>query len=94
MSYGARMTFEFETDATAPFAPSQGSASFHLGLFDSPAPAQSHRPMSIQAARAIEPRTGTLRGFVLSYIPGTGVIGATDEEIQHAFNMNPSTQRP
>jgi hypothetical protein len=68
--------------------------SFQLGLFDAPAPAQAHSPTSKAAARSIEPRTGTLRGFVLAYIRGAGMNGATDEEMQSALSMNPSTQRP
>ena len=36
----------------------------------------------------------TLRQQVLDYIREQGVNGATDEEIQDALQMNPSTQRP
>lgn len=68
--------------------------SFQLGLFDRPAPAQRHSVTSVAAAKQIEPRTGTARGFVLAFIRGAGSRGATDEEIQTALNMNPSTQRP
>ena len=67
---------------------------FQMGLFDARAPAQSHSRTSKGAAGSIEPASGTLRGFVLAYIRGTGTRGATDEEIQRALNMNPSTQRP
>lgn len=49
---------------------------------------------SLWAARDIAPATGTLRAKVLAYIAGCGDAGATDEEIQAALKMNPSTQRP
>lgn len=67
---------------------------FQLGLFDRPAPAQGHSTTSQVAAMEIEPRAGTLRGFVLAYLRGKGSTGATDEQIQEDLNMNPSTQRP
>ena len=54
--------------------------------------AQFHRETSVAAATAIEPDAGTLRGRVLSYIRSVG--GSTDEEIQVALGMNPSTARP
>lgn len=65
-----------------------------LNLFDRPAPSQRGSQTSMAAARSIEPQAGTLRGFVLDYLRGKGALGATDEEIQVALHMNPSTQRP
>ena len=58
------------------------------------APYQPHSDTSREAAEAIEPDAATLRGQVLSYIRGQGNLGATDEEVQVALHMNPSTQRP
>jgi hypothetical protein len=66
---------------------------FQLGLFDCKAPAQRHSRTSVEAAQSIEPRSGTLRALVLDYIRGAR-DGATDEEIQTALGMNPSTERP
>lgn len=68
---------------------------FQLGLFDwKPPAAQKHSPTSQAAAKEIKDNSGTLRGFVLAYLRGAGEHGATDEEMQQALNMNPSTQRP
>jgi hypothetical protein len=58
------------------------------------APYQPHSPTSIAAAVAITPDTPTLRRQVLDYIVSQGQRGATDEQIQEALAMNPSTQRP
>jgi hypothetical protein len=62
-------------------------------LFDDP-PYQPHSETSREAAEAIEPDTATLRGVVLAYIRRQGQRGATDDEMQVALGMNPSTQRP
>lgn len=59
-----------------------------------PAPAQAHSKTSKAAAEQIEPFTGTERGRVLTFIRGCEERGATDDEIQHALMMNPSTERP
>jgi hypothetical protein len=67
---------------------------FQRALAPVPAPSQSHSETSRTAAREIEPKAGTLRGYVLAYIRGSGETGATDAEMQLALNMNPSTQRP
>lgn len=58
------------------------------------APAQAHSATSLMAAFEIEPKAGTLRGAVLAHLRGCGALGATDEQIQVALDMNPSTQRP
>lgn len=49
---------------------------------------------SLEAAKAIEPRAGTLRAKVLAFLRERGSHGATDEEMQDRLGMNPSTQRP
>lgn len=64
-------------------------------LFDDDLPPhQSHSDTSREAAEAIEPDAESLRGVVLAYIRRRGREGATDDEIQVALDMNPSTQRP
>jgi hypothetical protein len=59
-----------------------------------PAPAHNGTPTSKAAAEQIEPTAGTLRAQVLSYVRSCADHGATDEQIQLALEMNPSTQRP
>jgi hypothetical protein len=56
--------------------------------------AQTHSPTSIEAAHHAEPKSASLRAVVLAYIRQQGRDGATDEQIQNAIGMNPSTQRP
>lgn len=67
---------------------------FQAGLFDAPAPAQIHSRTSVEAGLQIEKKSISLRGHVLAFLRGRGAMGATDEEMQIALNMNPSTQRP
>jgi len=55
---------------------------------------QSHSDTSIEAAHHAEPKAASLRSIVLAYIRQQGRDGATDEQIQNAISMNPSTQRP
>jgi len=55
---------------------------------------QSHSDTSIEAAHHAEPKAASLRSIVLAYIRQQGRDGATDEQIQQAIRMNPSTQRP
>lgn len=57
-------------------------------------PAQRHSATSVDAAEAIEPSADSLRGAVLEALRKAGADGMTDEEMQTALNMNPSTQRP
>lgn len=57
-------------------------------------PAQAHSEPSVAAAERAAPTAGTLRAEVLDHIRKQGSYGATDEEIQYALLMNPSTQRP
>lgn len=59
-----------------------------------PAPPTNGTATSNVAAERIEPAAGTLRALVLAYVRQCGEIGATDEEIQLALDMNPSTERP
>lgn len=55
-------------------------------------PYQPHSETSREAAEELEPKASTLRAKVLDYIRKTGRV--TDEQLQEALNMNPSTQRP
>lgn len=47
----------------------------------------------VAAVEAV-PLTGSTRMEVYAFIKREGPFGATDEEIQTALGMNPSTQRP
>lgn len=67
---------------------------FQLSLLDHRPPVQRHSPTSVAAGERIREDAGTLRGRVLAYIRGAAERGATDEEMQAALDMNPSTQRP
>lgn len=60
--------------------------------FDAPAVWRSDT--SRAAAESIRPTAQTLRNAVLLSIAARGDYGATDEELQVALSMNPSTQRP
>src|SRR5262245_13499138 len=62
-------------------------------LFDFDPPAQRHSATSLQAAALIADRTATLRAKVFEFLRQRPA-GATDEEIQRALEMNPSTERP
>ena len=62
--------------------------------FEPEPPYQQHSETSRAAAEAIEPDVSTLRGKVFAFIRGRGTEGATDDEVQVALNMNPSTERP
>lgn len=57
-------------------------------------PFQAHSDTSREAAIEQYPRAGTLRRRVLDHLQQVGAEGATDDEIQVALEMNPSTQRP
>lgn len=46
------------------------------------------------AADAIRPVAADLRERVLNFLRFRGATGATDQEIQDALSMDPSTQRP
>ena len=48
----------------------------------------------IGAAIEAKPSTGTWRRRVLNMIAANGDHGATDDEMQVALRLNPSTQRP
>lgn len=49
---------------------------------------------SDEAAAAIEPDAPTLRAAVFRYIRSCGRLGATDDEIQAALNLDGNTERP
>lgn len=58
-----------------------------------PSAVQSSRT-SLAAADAIRGETGRLRRKVLEALAALGTRGATDEELQEAIPMAPSTERP
>ena len=64
------------------------------GLFGQPPKYQAHSDTSKAAAAEIETNARTLRATVYSFLKISGLYGATDEELQVALNMNPSTERP
>lgn len=57
-------------------------------------PAQRHSPTSCDAAEAIVGRAGSVRRRVLEAIRSSGSRGLTDEQLQDALQLNPSTARP
>lgn len=46
------------------------------------------------ASVSIEQNIGTIRWRILALLRKCGDGGATDDELQHWTNLNPSTQRP
>ena len=74
----------------------QRSMDFELdGLVDrANPPFQGHSVTSRQAAESIAKPSRTLKAKVHFFISIRGRDGCTDEEIQTALGMNPSTQRP
>lgn len=62
----------------------------YLGQTLSP-PAQRHSPTSVAAAEQIKPSAGTLRERVYKFLLE---YPATDEQVQDALAMDPSTERP
>ena len=57
-------------------------------------PFQGHSPTSRAAAQQIASPARSLKSRVHDFIARRGDSGCTDEEIQIALEMNPSTQRP
>lgn len=57
-------------------------------------PCQRHSETSKAAGTSVAYCLGALQTSVLEYLTSRGEIGATDEEIQCALQLNPSTQRP
>ncbi len=53
-----------------------------------------HSETSRMAAAEAESSASTLRALVYRTILEAGATGCTDEELQGALSMNPSTQRP
>lgn len=58
------------------------------------APFQSHSMTSSDAAKAIEPKAGTLRSMLLNELRQFRESGLTDAQMQDHTGMDPSTQRP
>ena len=66
-----------------------------MPLFTQRAPAVRGSVTSAQAADSLGPATlNALQSKVLRFLETCGAFGATDEEMQLALGMNPSTQRP
>lgn len=63
-----------------------------IGLFDRPRYVAGSST-SQEAARSVRSGSATLRAKVLAYLRDRR-DGATDDEVQRALGMNPSTQRP
>ncbi len=63
-------------------------------LFNPPPPYQRHSTTSRTAAEKAATSANTLRAKVYEAICTAGSWGATDDELQSALMMNPSTQRP
>ena len=61
---------------------------------DPPLPAHNGRPTSRAAAESMRDSARTLRAKVLWHLVAVGPVGATDEEIQRALDMNANTERP
>ena len=57
-------------------------------------PFQRHSDTSLEAAKSIYPKVGTLRRRVYDFIRGRGKAGATDFEIEYFQNIPGSTVRP
>lgn len=66
---------------------------FHMQEVSEP-PCQRHSETSVAAGNSIAYCLGALQTAVLDYLTSRGEHGATDEEIQLALELNPSTQRP
>lgn len=62
-------------------------------LFNPAPPAQQHSETSREAADGIKETAATMRWSVLKALKAAQ-LGMTDEEIQTALSMNPSTERP
>lgn len=66
-----------------------------LPLFAARAPSVNGSATSAQAADSLGPATlNAMQSKVLRFLQTCGAFGATDEEMQLALGMNPSTQRP
>lgn len=57
-------------------------------------PAQTHSATSQAAGDSVRESAGASRARVRGFLLTCGWRGATDEEMQLALGMNPSTQRP
>lgn len=66
-----------------------------MPLFTQRAPAVRGSVTSAQAADSLGPATlNAMQRRVYEFLRTCGAFGATDEEMQLALGMNPSTQRP
>lgn len=66
-----------------------------MPLFTQRAPAVRGSVTSAQAADSLGPATlNAMQRRVYEFLLTCGAFGATDEEMQLALGMNPSTQRP
>jgi hypothetical protein len=66
-----------------------------LPLFASRAPSVNGSLTSAAAADSLSTATlNAMQRRVYEFIKWRGATGATDEEMQHELEMNPSTQRP
>jgi hypothetical protein len=59
-----------------------------------PAPVAGRRETSKAAAKAVEPRVGTIRRRVLDYLRVAGPQGRTRDEIEAGLSMGGSTVHP
>ena len=58
------------------------------------APYVPHSDTSREAAEMIAPKVNKLQGLILDHVKKTGLLGATDLEIQTALEMDGNTERP
>lgn len=66
-----------------------------LPLFTQRAPSVNGSITSAKAADSLTPATlNAMQSKVMRFLETCGAFGATDEEMQLALGMNPSTQRP
>ena len=49
---------------------------------------------SIEAKRKIEPKIGSITWKVYDFIAATGLVGATDQELEKVLRMDGNTIRP
>lgn len=80
-------------DAHDPAMIRPAAKSPELPLF-APMPPSNGTRTSNAAAESVRESAKSLRQRVLNHLLACGKAGATDEEMQAALGMNPSTQRP
>lgn len=57
-------------------------------------PPYVHQETSVEAAEAIKPTAGSLRAAVYEKLLDAGSDGLTDQQLQRALRLDPSTERP